>query len=102
MSLADVIRRMAEAGAPPEAIAIAVEAIEGASNAKRQARNRRYYQARKAAAVTRTAALRVPCPYCLAGPGEACKGKRGPRWAVHRDRLGQAAADNVVTFPRRS
>jgi hypothetical protein len=49
----------------------------------------------------RLAALRVPCPYCLAGPGEACEGKRGPRWAVHRDRLGQATADNVVTFPRR-
>lgn len=52
-------------------------------------------------ATTRTAALRVPCPFCLAGPGEACEGKRGSRWSVHRDRLYQASANNVVTFPRR-
>jgi hypothetical protein len=40
MSLAAVIRRMADAGAPPEAIAIAVEAIEavGAKDAERRAK----------------------------------------------------------------
>ena len=86
MSVVAAIREMLARGLTLEDALAVVEAFE---------------RKRRASAVTRTAALRVPCPYCLAGPGEACEGKRGPRWAVHRDRLGQATADNVVTFPRR-
>jgi hypothetical protein len=50
MTLGDAIRRLAEAGATPEVIAIAVEEIEAARTGSlnaRQARNRRYYQNHK-------------------------------------------------------
>jgi hypothetical protein len=97
MKLADVIRRMMAAGATAEAIIGAVEAFETTRKKKpksagaiRQARYRERC-ANAEAVTTRTAALRVWCPLCLAKPGEACGGKRGPRRAVHRDRLFQAA-----------
>lgn len=44
MTIADIIRRMAEAGAPPEAIAIAVEAIETARAADVERRKKRAEQ----------------------------------------------------------
>jgi hypothetical protein len=50
MTLGDAVRRLVEAGATPEVIAIAVEEIEAARTGSlnaRQARNRRYYQNRK-------------------------------------------------------
>ena len=48
MRLADIIRRMMAAGASPEAIAMAIEAFLASEQlTARQARNRRYYQARK-------------------------------------------------------
>lgn len=39
MSIADLVRRLASAGAPPEAIAIAVEAIEAASSEIKRSRS---------------------------------------------------------------
>jgi hypothetical protein len=47
MSLADIIRRMMEAGATPEAIASAIEALQATQKAGRRARNRRYYEAHR-------------------------------------------------------
>jgi hypothetical protein len=47
MSLADIIRRMLAAGAPPEAIAMAIEAFQASQKSARQARNRRYYEAHR-------------------------------------------------------
>lgn len=47
MSIAVVVRRMAEAGAPPEAIAIAVEAIEAVSAADEARRTKRAEQKRR-------------------------------------------------------
>lgn len=35
---------------------------------------------------TRTEAEAVDCPRCRARAGEACKGKRGPRLAMHAER----------------
>lgn len=62
MNLADIIRRMLAAGATPEAIAMAVEAIQASEQLTvRQARNRRYYQARKGVLnVLNSDALRRP------------------------------------------
>jgi hypothetical protein len=86
MSSAAAIRVMLAKGLSLEEALEVVEAYEA-----RPARGNRPM------AITRTAALRVPCPYCLAGAGQACEGKRGARWAVHRDRLYQAG--NIVAFP---
>jgi hypothetical protein len=36
---------------------------------------------------SRTAALRVTCPYCESPPGVACMGTRGPRVSVHIERI---------------
>jgi hypothetical protein len=47
MSLAALIRQMAEAGAPPEAIAVAVEAIEAARAADAERRRKRAEQKAK-------------------------------------------------------
>jgi hypothetical protein len=33
----------------------------------------------------------VPCPRCGASTGEPCRGRRGPRKALHRERLEIAA-----------
>lgn len=40
---------------------------------------------------TRSEARQQNCPVCGAGPGEDCRGARGPRAAVHRERMRRAA-----------
>jgi hypothetical protein len=95
MSIAAAIEEMIAEGFTIEQAIKAAKIVEAnldlgpAGPTARQARNRRYYEAHKCAA-TRTAALRVWCPFCLAKPGDACGGKRGSRASVHRDRLYQA------------
>lgn len=75
LSLAAVVQAMADAGCTPQQIAAVVAtaphlATEGHAHAR----------------WTRSRALLVVCPRCFSPPGEACEGKQGPRWSMHRER----------------